>query len=99
MELWKGDLIQKSLQKIFDKIKQTELNISEGKFDEEPKQKDLEFITAKLKDLEWRGLAGNLEYKDLIETNLCNIDTLLDTWTELENMWKKLIEEERQLKA
>jgi len=32
-------------------------------------------------------VSGNINYQDMIDTNLCNIDTLLDTKAELENMY------------
>ncbi len=34
----------------------------------------------------------------MIDTNLCNIDTLLDTKAELENMYWQLLNEEHSIK-
>lgn len=52
-----------------------------------------------MKAFELKGTAGNVEYQDLIDTNLCNIDSLLDTRSELERMWRTLLEEERRIKT
>lgn len=68
------------MKEIFNKIQQTEVKIDIEKF-------KFQEIESKVKDFELKGIAGNIEYENLMHTNICNIDTLLDTKSELEKIY------------
>lgn len=76
--------------KIFNKIKETEVKI-------DTQTLKLKEVEVKIKEFDMRGLTGNVDVKTLFNTQLANLDTLLDTKKRLIDMMGEMNKEAQWL--